>query len=79
MENGTGTSKSALNALTTGSSINSEFASPSLINAPLSTTPELANHATRATTSATENAVLPPFNKLAMLAVPHGTGIRTFA
>jgi len=65
-ENGIGISKSVLNAQTTGSSTNTEFASLSLINAPPSITLELANHAIKDTILIMENVALPQSNKLVM-------------
>jgi hypothetical protein len=79
VENGTGTSKLASNAQTTGFSINTEFVCLFLINAPLLITQELASHATKATIYTMENAALPLSSKLVMLAVLPGTGISKFA
>ena len=47
---GTGTSKSVFSAQTTGFSTITTFVSPFLISAPPSIIPELADHATEATT-----------------------------
>ena len=75
---GTGTSKSASNALTTGSSTKIMSVSPFLINAPPLITLELVFHAIKDITSTTESAALHQSSKSLMSDVLHGTGINKF-
>ncbi len=71
---GTGKTKNAFNAQATGSSTIREFAFPSLINARLSISLEVAFLATMATTWLEENVLKLPSRKLLTSAVVFGTG-----
>ena len=72
---GTGISKSAYSAPTTGYLTRTMFASPFLINAPPLTTLVPAFLAIKDTTSTMESAASLQSNKSLMLDAPHGTGI----